>query len=78
MRVRLNGSDTELDDETTLDTVVRRYGRGDRGIAIALNGEVVARSRWNDVKLSEGDRVEVLGAVAGGEREVDRWTTPSY
>ena len=78
MRVRLNGSDTEVEDETTLEAVVRRYGRGNRGIAIALNGEVVARSRWHDVKLSEGDRVEVLGAVAGGQREEDRWTTPSY
>jgi thiamine biosynthesis protein ThiS len=77
MRVRLNGSDTELDDETTLSSVVRRYGRGERGVAVALNGEVVARSRWNEVKLSEGDRVEVLGAVAGGERETEQWTTPS-
>jgi sulfur carrier protein len=77
VRVRLNGMDTELDEETTLSSVVRRYGRGDRGIAVALNGEVVARSRWNEVKLSEGDRVEVLGAVAGGERETEQWTTPS-
>jgi sulfur carrier protein len=76
MRVRLNGSDTELDDETTLSSVVRRYGRGDRGVAVALNGEVVARSRWNEVKLSEGDRVEVLGAVSGGAREMEQWTTP--
>jgi sulfur carrier protein len=77
MRVRLNGSDTELDDETSLSSVVRRYGRGDRGVAVALNGEVVARSRWSEVKLSEGDRVEVLGAVSGGAREREQWTTPS-
>jgi sulfur carrier protein len=77
MRVRLNGSDTELDDETMLSSVVRRYGRGQRGVAVALNGEVVARSRWNEVKLREGDRVEVLGAVSGGARETDQWMTPS-
>ena len=78
MRVRLNGSDTELDDDTTLDAVVRRYGRGERGIAVALNGEVVGRARWNDVKLAEGDRVEVLGAIGGGEQETEQWTTLSY
>jgi len=78
VRVRLNGSDTELDDATTLDAVVRRYGRGERGIAVALNGEVVGRSRWSDVKLTEGDRVEVLGAIGGGEQETEPWTTPSY
>lgn len=77
MRVRLNGSDKELDDGTTVSAVVQRYGRGDRGIAVALNGEVVARSNWDDAKLTEGDRVEVLGAIGGGEREIKRWTIRS-
>jgi sulfur carrier protein len=76
MRVRLNGSDTELDDGANVNAAVKRYGRGDRGIAVAVNGEVVARSRWDEVKLSEGDRIEVLGAIGGGEQE-ESWTTPS-
>jgi len=78
VRVRLNGSNTELDVGTTLTAVVQRYGRGERGIAVALNGEVVARSRWNDVQLTEGDRVEVLGAIGGGQREREPWTIHSY
>ena len=78
MRVRLNGTETELEADTTLEAVVRRYGRGERGIAVALNGEVVGRTRWNDVKLTEGDRVEVLGAIGGGEQETEQWTTLSY
>jgi len=76
MRVRLNGSDTELDDGADVNAVVKRYGRGDRGIAVAVNGEVVSRSKWDEVKLSEGDRIEVLGAIGGGEQE-ETWTTPS-
>ncbi len=78
MRVRLNGSSTELDDGTTLTAIVQRYGRGERGIAVALNGEVVARSRWNDVELTEGDRVEVLGAIGGGQGKREPWTIHSY
>jgi thiamine biosynthesis protein ThiS len=78
MRVRLNGSNTELEDGTTLTAIVQRYGRGERGIAVALNGEVVARSSWNDVELNEGDRVEVLGAIGGGQREREQWTIHSY
>ena len=77
MRVRLNGSDKEFDDDTTVSAVVQQYGRGDRGIAVALNGDVVSRSDWNDVKLAEGDRVEVLGAIGGGEQEMERWTIRS-
>ena len=78
MRVRLNGSTTELEDGTTLSAIVQRYGRGERGVAVALNGEVVARSRWNDVELNEGDRVEVLGAIGGGQLEREPWTIRSY
>ncbi|MGH2698169.1 MAG: sulfur carrier protein ThiS [Actinomycetota bacterium] len=65
----MNGTETELDNGTTVVTIVQRYGRGERGIAVALNGEVIARSRWNEIKLTDGDRLEVLGAIGGGQRE---------
>jgi thiamine biosynthesis protein ThiS len=65
----VNGTETQMDHEATVATIVRRYGRGERGIAVALNGEVVARSQWNEITLNEGDRLEVLGAIGGGQRE---------
>jgi sulfur carrier protein len=65
----VNGTETQMDQEATVATIVRRYGRGERGIAVALNGEVVARSKWNEITLNDGDRVEVLGAIGGGQRE---------
>ncbi len=37
-----------------------------RGFAIALNGEVVRAARWDDTDVNEGDRVEIIRAVAGG------------
>ena len=37
-----------------------------RGIAVALNGEVVARGRWQQTELPEGARIEVVAAVQGG------------
>jgi sulfur carrier protein len=37
-----------------------------RGIAVALNGEVVPRTRWKEVTLNDSDRVEILRAVGGG------------
>ena len=40
--------------------------RGAAGLAVALNGEVVARSAWPHTVLSENDRVEVLAARGGG------------
>ncbi len=37
-----------------------------RGVAVARNGDVVPRSQWSDVKVIEGDRIEIVTAAAGG------------
>jgi len=34
--------------------------------AIMINGEVIRRSQWDSVRLSEGDAVELIVAAAGG------------
>jgi thiazole synthase len=41
----------------------------DKGVAVALNGEVVPRSTWPSVVLAEGDQVELVKVVAGGAVE---------
>ena len=37
-----------------------------RGIAVAVDGEVVARSRWDATTLGDGSMVEVVAAIGGG------------
>nr|WP_239679507.1 sulfur carrier protein ThiS [Natronosporangium hydrolyticum] len=37
-----------------------------RGVAVALNGEVLPRAAWESTSLGDGDRVEVLTATQGG------------
>ena len=37
-----------------------------RGLAIAMNGEVVPRGRWAEQLVSDGDVVELLAATQGG------------
>jgi len=41
-------------------------GAAIKGIAVAVNGEVVPRSAWETTGLHPGDRVEVLTAAQGG------------
>ena len=69
MKVSLNGRTQELRDGATVAEAVSVVAEGPseaRGVAVAVNGEVVARSRWDEVWLDEEDRVEVLRAVGGG------------
>ena len=68
MRILLNGKGVELPRGSALDAAVRESGVGDssRGVAVALDGEVVPRSEWSGRELREGQRVEVLAAIQGG------------
>ncbi|MEA2457579.1 MAG: sulfur carrier protein [Thermoleophilaceae bacterium] len=68
MRVLLNGEGHTLDDGATVRAAVAAAGApGEgRGVAVALDGEVVPRGRWDDLPLQEGQRVEVVQAVQGG------------
>ena len=68
MRIELNGEPREPPQGATLDAAVRvsGAGAGGRGIAVALDGEVVPRSEWERTPLREGQAVEVLAAIQGG------------
>lgn len=68
MTVFLNGEPRELPPGASLALAVEAAGAppGRRGIAVAVDGEVVPRDRWDDVELADGQRVEVIQAVQGG------------
>jgi sulfur carrier protein len=68
VKVVLNGESRELDDGATVEDAVRESGAppGGRGVAVAVDGEVVPRGEWSATQLAAGQRVEVLQAVQGG------------
>ena len=69
MRITVNGSDREVSARLTVAELVRELGAGGadaRGVAVAVEAQVVPHSQWDGVELSEGQRVEVLGAIQGG------------
>jgi sulfur carrier protein len=68
MLVTVNGTDRELEPGTTVSELVAELGgRPDgRGVAVAIETEVVPRSEWDVTELAPGIRVEVLTAVQGG------------
>jgi sulfur carrier protein len=66
VEVAVNGEERELTDGSTVADAVAAVTERTRGVAVAVNGEVVPRSRWAQAALSAGDRVEVLTAVQGG------------
>jgi sulfur carrier protein len=67
MRLIVNAIESEVSDLVTVaDVVAGLAGPEPRGVAVALNGDVVPRSAWATTRPADGDAVEVLTAVQGG------------
>lgn len=68
MRVLVNGEPRELTTGTTVATVVASMPATPegRGVAVALDGEVIPRGRWQETELIDGAHVEIVVAVQGG------------
>ena len=68
MRVALNGLPTELPDESTVADAVEAAGAGTepRGVAVAVDGEVIRRVEWRTTSVEDGQAIEVVRAVQGG------------
>ena len=68
MKVELNGEVVALPEGASITEAIEASGanREQRGVAVAIDGEVVPRSEWGRRSLREGQKVEVLAAIQGG------------
>ncbi len=68
MHVCVNGQDRQVADTATVSDLVAELSQapGGRGVAVALEGEVIPRGAWGLTQLRQGARVEVVVAVQGG------------
>ena len=66
LRLRLNGEWVELARPCCLAALLSARALDEAGTAVALNGEVVARSIWGETALSQHDAVDVFRVIAGG------------
>jgi len=68
VKVLVNGSARALPDgATVLDAVAALDLPAEgRGVAVAVDAEVVPRGEWGSRALAEGSQVEIVKAVQGG------------
>jgi sulfur carrier protein len=69
--VTVNGRERHVPEGATVEAVLSALlaegaGERHRGIAVAVQGEVVPQSRWGSTAVPAGAVIEVLTAVQGG------------
>ncbi len=66
LRVTVNGDRVDLPTGATVADLVARLCPSPRGVAVAVNREVVPRSAWKSSAVPDGAVIEIVGAAAGG------------
>ncbi len=66
MQVWINGERRELATDACVLDALGVFGASHRGVAVAVDGEVVPRTGWPHTRLTDGARIEVVTAVQGG------------
>ena len=68
MTIELNGSEVEIAEGATISAAIEHLdvSAEERGIAVAVDGEVVPRAEWAMTALRERQSIEVVRAVQGG------------
>ncbi len=66
MKASINGEEHDLPDRLTVAQLLVRVRVPQRGIAVAKNDRVVRRTEYDHEPVRNGDRIEIIKAVAGG------------
>ena len=69
MKLTINGRERafpELRSDCTLQHLVELLQLKADRVAVERNGDIVARATWTEVRLEDGDKLEIVQFVGGG------------
>lgn len=71
MSVVINGENREISSPVTVTALLRELGLDARKIALEHNLEIVPRSAYDKTLVSDGDRLEIVHFIGGGDAQSD-------
>ena len=66
MKLIINGEEKQVDAVRTVADLVAQLGMKADRVAVELNLDIVPRERWSDTALRDGDKLEIVHFVGGG------------
>lgn len=67
MTIVVNGNQTDIAEGTDISDLVSSLGLVAERVAVELNKRIVRRADWVSTRISEGDKVEIVHFVGGGQ-----------
>ena len=72
LTITINGESRALDGATSVRALLSGLGMDPAKIAVERNLEIVPRSRYDDVIVGDGDRLEIVHFIGGGNAPLER------
>ena len=66
INISLNNEPKQIADNILLSDALVQWGFGETKIAVAINGEFVPRSTYNERVLQANDQIDIVKPVGGG------------
>lgn len=64
--VNVNNTAHTLNSSSNLQDLLRQLDISEKGIAVAVNNQIVSKTKWTSYELAEGENVLIIRATQGG------------
>lgn len=66
MQIKVNDRQVTVAPPLNLRELLKVLCLEEKGVALAVNSQIVSRSQWNAHALEDGDQITLIKATAGG------------
>jgi sulfur carrier protein len=66
MNILINGETKTISNELNLRDLLKYFSLPQERVAVELNKKVVRKQDWETIKISDGDKLEIIHFVGGG------------
>ena len=66
INIKLNGKKTVVDDQISLNKILKNLNIPIKKVAIELNKEIVNKKKLSSIKIRNNDIIEIVNFIGGG------------
>lgn len=66
MNLLINGEKKQVENVLTIEDLIKVLELSSERLAVELNLKVIRRTDWQEIKLTDGDKLEIIHFVGGG------------
>jgi sulfur carrier protein len=66
VKISVNSKEQAVAPDCSVQSLLHQLGFAEKRVAVEVNQELVTKSQWPELRLKDGDRVEIVSFVGGG------------